>query len=205
MFGIIFIGGFIELEELCLSQSLSVYGYIDEVKRDNLKMPYLGTDAEAQDILMKYPEAVLHLTPENPALRQKLAKKYSIYNRAFVTLKDLSCVIPSSAEIGNGSVLQAGVVISSAVKIGKHVKINTGACVTHDVVIEDFVTISPRAVICGHVHIRAGAYIGANSVILGGLSVGKGAIIGAGAVVTKNISENVTVVGNPAKIKEAFS
>lgn len=201
MSGIILIGGFIELEELCLSQSLLVHGYIDEAKRDNLKMPYLGNDAMAQDILMNYPDAMLHLTPDKPALRQKLAAKYAIYNREFITLKDLTCVASPSAQIGEGALLQAGVIISSAAKIGNHVKINTGACITHDVVIDDFATIAPRAVLCGHAHIGTGAYIGANSVVLGGLTVGKNAIVGAGAVVTEDVPENVIVVGNPAKIK----
>ncbi|NCO04041.1 MAG: acetyltransferase [Alphaproteobacteria bacterium] len=201
--GIIFIGGFIELEELCTSQNLEVYGYIDSVKRDNLKASYLGTDAQARGILAQYQDATLHLTPEKPAIREKLAKEYATLNLKFSALIHQSCIISPSSNIGDGSVLQAGVIISSSVKIKRHVKINSGACVAHDVDIADFVTISPRATICGHVHIAQGAYIGANTVVLGGLRIGKNAIIGAGAVVTKDVPDNVTVIGNPAKIKEA--
>lgn len=202
--GIIFIGGFIELEELCVSQSLEVHGYIDEEKRDNLNAPYLGNDAEAETILREYPEAKLHVSPENPILRKKLVEKYSVYNREFVTLNDLNCVASPSSKVGCGSVLQVGVVISSASKIGRHVKINTGACITHDTIIDDYVTIAPRAVICGHVHVAEGAYIGANSVVLGSLTIGKNSIVGAGAVVTKNVADNVTVIGNPATTQGAL-
>ncbi len=201
--GIIFIGGFIELEELCTPQNLEVYGYIDSVKRDNLKASYLGTDAQAREILAHYKDATLHLTPEKPAIREKLSKEYAAFNLKFSALIHKSCVISPSSDIGDGSVLQAGVIISSAVKINRHVKINSGACVAHDVDIADFVTISPRATICGHVRIAQSAYIGANAVVLGGLTIGKKAIIGAGAVVTKDVPDNVTVIGNPAKIKEA--
>lgn len=49
--------------------------------------------------------------------------------------------------------------------------------------------------------IEEGAYIGVNSIILSSCSkIGKNARIGAGAVVTKDVPENVTVVGVPAKI-----
>jgi len=41
--------------------------------------------------------------------------------------------------------------------------------------------------------------IGANSVILGAVKIGDNSVIGAGSVVVKDISENTTVVGNPAR------
>lgn len=40
----------------------------------------------------------------------------------------------------------------------------------------------------------------ANSMVIGGIKIGDNAIIGAGAVVVKDVPENATVVGNPAKI-----
>lgn len=49
------------------------------------------------------------------------------------------------------------------------------------------------------VTIGADVWIGGRAVILGGLTIGDGAIIGAGSVVTKDIAENTTVVGNPAR------
>jgi sugar O-acyltransferase (sialic acid O-acetyltransferase NeuD family) len=203
MSGIILIGGFIEVEELCVSQSLNVYGYIDHAKRDGLKATYLGSDDQAHDIFERYEASMLFITPEKPQVRKKLVTQYADYNRAYATLIDSSCVISPSVEIGEGSLVQMGVIISSESRIGRHVKVNSAACITHDVVIEDFATISPRAVICGYSRIGEGAYIGANSVILGGLSIGKNAVIGAGAVVTKDVPDDVTVVGNPATMKES--
>lgn len=43
-------------------------------------------------------------------------------------------------------------------------------------------------------------FIGANAVIMPGITVGEGAIIGAGAVVTKDVSDYMVVVGNPARV-----
>ena len=49
------------------------------------------------------------------------------------------------------------------------------------------------------VEIGANAWIGGSAVILGGVSIGEGAIVGAGAVVTRDVPDNTTVVGNPAR------
>lgn len=52
----------------------------------------------------------------------------------------------------------------------------------------------------GLVDIEDGVFIGAGSTILPNVRIGKNSIIGANTVVTKNIPQNVVVVGNPAKI-----
>ena len=43
-------------------------------------------------------------------------------------------------------------------------------------------------------------FIGVNSVILPGAHIGNNVIIGAGSVVSGNISDNVVIAGNPAKV-----
>ena len=42
-------------------------------------------------------------------------------------------------------------------------------------------------------------WIGGGAIILSGVTVGDGAIVGAGSVVTRDVPENATVVGNPAR------
>ena len=49
------------------------------------------------------------------------------------------------------------------------------------------------------VEIGDNAWIGGSAIILGGVSIGDGAIVGAGAVVTRDVPDNTTVVGNPAR------
>ena len=50
--------------------------------------------------------------------------------------------------------------------------------------------------------IRVGnnVWFGGNVVVLGGVTIGDNVVVGAGSVVTKNVPNNVVVVGNPAKI-----
>ena len=42
--------------------------------------------------------------------------------------------------------------------------------------------------------------VGANVVVIGGVRIGNNVKIGAGSVVTKDVPDNCTVVGNPARI-----
>ena len=45
-----------------------------------------------------------------------------------------------------------------------------------------------------------GASIGSGATILGGLRIGERALVGAGAVVTRDVPDDATVAGNPAKL-----
>lgn len=56
------------------------------------------------------------------------------------------------------------------------------------------------ATICKPIVIEDGVWIGINSTILQGVKIGKNSIVGANSLITKDIPENVVVVGNPAKI-----
>ena len=49
------------------------------------------------------------------------------------------------------------------------------------------------------VTIGQNVWIGGGAIILPGITIGDDAVIGAGAVVTRNVSEGVTVVDNPAR------
>ena len=52
----------------------------------------------------------------------------------------------------------------------------------------------------GKTKIGDNVFIGANAIILPGVKIGNNVIVGAGSVVTKDISDNLVVAGNPAKI-----
>ena len=50
------------------------------------------------------------------------------------------------------------------------------------------------------VRIGNNVWIGGNSVIAPGVTIGDNVVVGAGSVVTKDVPDNVVVVGNPARI-----
>lgn len=140
-----------------------------------------------------------------------------------------NCIIQSGAVIGedgfgffkdNDKNLQH-IPHYGGVNIGDNVFIGSNTCIYRgtldDTIIHDYVKISNLCQISHNCIIKSNTRIVAGSVILGSVTIGENCwigtsvirdqrkvgdntIVGIGAVVTKDIPENVTVVGNPAKI-----
>lgn len=130
-------------------------------------------------------------------VRKKLA---TLIIDTFVTLIHPQTSVSSRSEIGEGTVVMAGVVINSEAIIGKHCIINTNASIDHDCVIEDYVHLSPNVALAGNVCIGEGTHVGIGACVIQGIKVGKWCTVGAGAVVIRDVPDGATVVGNPARI-----
>ncbi len=103
-----------------------------------------------------------------------------------------SCVIGRKAEFGAGFVIMHpfGVVINSEVKGGENIVIESG------VVIGAAQNGLPvKAPVLG-----SNIFIGSGAKILGDIRIGNNVKIGANAVVVKDVPDDVTVVGIPAKV-----
>ena len=141
----------------------------------------------------------------------KLGKDVKIFD--FVNL--YGCSIDDNTKIGTF------VEIQKNASIGKNCKISSHTFICEGVYIEDNVFVGHNVTFINDKHprsvnedgtiqtesnwqvietfVKKGASIGSSSTILCGLTVGENAIVGAGAVVTRNVPDNVTVIGNPAK------
>lgn len=133
------------------------------------------------------------------AARKKLVSRFSDIH-PFSRAIHPSVITSPSAEIGEGTVVMAGVVMNAEVKIGRHVIVNTSASIDHECLLGDFVHVSPNATLCGRVEIGEGTHVGAGSVIVQNIKVGKWCRIGAGAVVIQDVPDYCTVVGNPGRV-----
>lgn len=96
-------------------------------------------------------------------------------------------------------------IVSNSVSIGRGTLINSFSSIHHDVQIGEFCEISPRATILGNVKIGNFTAIGAGAVVLPRINIGNNVVVGAGSVVTKDIDDNVIVMGVPARIIRANS
>lgn len=111
-----------------------------------------------------------------------------------------SAIVSKYSNIGAGSVIIQGAIIQAAARLGQYCIVNTGATVGHDCKLENYVHIASNATLCGNVAVGECSWVGAGSVTIPGVKIGRNCLIGAGTVVTKDIPDNVVVVGNPARI-----
>ena len=132
-------------------------------------------------------------------LKKEIIAFYEQLQFQFPTIIDSTASISVSAEMEIGCIIHPGVTLMPDTKIGKFSIISTRASIDHDNTIEAFVNICPGVVSAGNVTFKEGCFVGTGAIILPGVTIGKNALIGAGAVVTKDVPDNVTVIGNPAR------
>jgi sugar O-acyltransferase (sialic acid O-acetyltransferase NeuD family) len=118
----------------------------------------------------------------------------------FAVVRHPSARVSATSTVGKGSILSVGVIVGAHTTIGEHVIINRGSLIGHHTRIGDFVTVSPGANIAGAIEIGEGTYIGMGAIVLDHIKIGSHSVVGAGAVVTKDVPDNVQVLGVPAQI-----
>lgn len=168
----------------------------DNPKSDNcLGIPVIGNST--YENITSEDEIIVAIG--NPDIRQRLLETYSQKGLKVATLIHPHAVIGTGVKIGEGTVVMAGAVINPDAVVGKGVIINTGATVDHDDVICDYAHISVGAHIAGTVTIGKSTWIGAGAVVSNNLHICDRVMVGAGAAVVKNIKEQGTYVGVPAR------
>jgi sugar O-acyltransferase (sialic acid O-acetyltransferase NeuD family) len=118
---------------------------------------------------------------------------------SFPALLDPTAVTARTAQVGEGSVVNAAAVIAGGTALGRSVHVNRSASVGHHNLLEDYATLGPGCVLAGHVTIGRGAFVGAGAVCAPKVTVGPNAVVGAGAVVVRDVPAGKVVVGNPAR------
>lgn len=147
-------------------------------------------DLLLQDINTDYVIAIA-----NNKVRKKIAEQYELN---YVNIIHPTVSLSRFSKIGTGNIIMPNSSIDPETVIEDHVVINKNNSLGHNVIMKNYTQASPGCNLGGT--INEGTFIGLGGIVLPEISVGSWSIIGAGAVVTKNIPENSTAVGMPAKL-----
>jgi sugar O-acyltransferase (sialic acid O-acetyltransferase NeuD family) len=135
----------------------------------------------------------------NGSVRARIDAEVSAWGHRSATLIHPASTIGSDVHVGEGTVLLAGARITTNVVLGRHVHLNQNSTVGHDCRLADYVSVNPLAAVSGNVTIGSETTVGAIAVVIEGRQVGRRCMIGAGAVVIRDVEDDRTVVGVPAR------
>jgi UDP-perosamine 4-acetyltransferase len=165
-----------------------------------LDAPVLGGDEE----VIKYPIEKIYLVNGigavrvNP-LRRQLFEHFKSKGYRFTSVVHPSAIIASDVALSEGTQVMAGAIVQTGCYIGMNAIINTGSVVDHDCHIGDHVHIAPGVTISGGVRIGENTHIGTGAIVIQGIKIGRYCLVAAGAVVIRDVPDDATVAGVPAK------
>lgn len=117
----------------------------------------------------------------------------------FINLIHPTAYISSNSKLGNGCIVGAYTRISCDVIIGDFNTFQPFCAIGHDVVVGNYNHFNTYSFLGGGVRIGDLVTLHTGSIIHPKKIIGNSSIVGAGAVVLRNIQNQTTVYGNPAK------
>lgn len=184
------------IADIVIKNGFSLKGFLDDTLPIDFKIMDFCVLGKTNDALMYNDNHYFIIGIGSNDIRRQIASKYKLN---YKTLIHPTATIATNVKIAEGSAVHAGATINPCCNIKKHCIINTGAIVEHDNNISDYVHISPAAALGGTVNVGTLTHIGIGSTIKNNINICSNAIVGAGAVVVKDIKEQGTYVGVPAR------
>lgn len=182
------------------SHGLALAGFVENMKQEKCRETLLGKRIYWIDELAGVSNDHQLLCGIGTTARCRYVDQARTFGLPFAMLRHPTTHISPSSGIGSGSILGVNTIVAAHTQIGEHVIVNRAATIGHHTRIGDFVTIGPGANIAGRCVIGSGTYIGMGAIIIDGLNIGSNSVVGAGALVTRDVPDNVQVVGAPARI-----
>lgn len=180
-----------------------VEGFVDDAPAplDLERVRALGADVigSVADLGHRRGATAATIAVGSPTVRAALAARLRPSPVFFPPLVHPSATLGREVTLGAGAVVAAGARLSTNIRLGAHVQVDQNVTVGHDTDLGDFCRLNPQACVSGSVHIGCRVLIGANATVLPGLRVGDGATVGAQACAVRDVVEDSTVKGVPAR------
>jgi sugar O-acyltransferase (sialic acid O-acetyltransferase NeuD family) len=165
-----------------------------------LNIPVIGNDDLISELILKNHFFLITIGQiKNPGPRVQLYEKIKSQSGKLATVISSSSSVSKYAQVGEGSIIMQQAIVNAGASVGKNCIINNKALIEHNCTISDHTHVSTGAVINGGCVVGKRTFIGSNSVVAQGVRIADDVVIGAGSVVVKNIEEQGTYAGNPAK------
>jgi sugar O-acyltransferase (sialic acid O-acetyltransferase NeuD family) len=117
----------------------------------------------------------------------------------FMNVIHPSAHIGTNVKLGIGCIVAGNVWIDSDTQIGDFVTLQVGALIGHDCQIDNWSIIDSACFLGGFVHLEESVTVHPHSSIIPHLTIHKDAIVNIASTVIREVKENTTVMGNPAR------
>lgn len=168
-----------------------------------------STEFDPEDLDLQDERAFLEAPPVDstlvvlalgdPALREKVARRYSAKGLAFATLIHPTAIVGPNCTVGEGGILMAYSVLETHVTVGAHALINVGSSVAHNGTLGSCCNLGPGVHLAGWVSLGDRCDLGVGCCIRPRVKLGSDTRVGAGAAVVKNHPGQATLTGVPAR------
>ena len=190
------------LDDIKNKKDYQIKGFLDEdpgaLDNYNYPVKIIGTIA---DYVPQKNELIV-IAAMDPHKKAQFAKTFMKKQARFYTLIHPTVILGQNVKIGTGCVICPNCILTTDIVIKDFVFINTCSTIGHDVVLGDYTSINGKVEITGKVKVGNKCMFGVGSKVIPNKIIGDNAIVGAGSVVIRNVKQNTTVFGNPAKIIE---
>lgn len=183
--------------------SPDLVGYLDD------RSESYGTDINGRRVrggaewIADQPGHAVIVAVGNSGVRKQIVQRLRDMGVTFPSVLAVDTVFGDEVVIGEGVIAFPGVVVTTNVCIGDFVLLNPHVSISHDGVIGSYCSLGPGVTLAGDVHVGEGSDLGTNASAIPGVRIGSNVVLGAGACVVRDLPDNVTAVGVPARVVES--